>query len=189
MSDPISAAVAAFSAALKSIVSLRNAVSSTVNLMDDRKIDLLKKSIRSIYFFQDGFQADIAKLLSKKGDRKAIAQSIRERLNASDSKVKQAVHILTDSTLAENLRLDIDEVSAIRAIADLKMGIRQHLRNLVSEIENGRLQRGAEKNIEKISSQISKICAEIKKIDRALEGKGLQQAKPANTSHMNRTNE
>jgi hypothetical protein len=64
MTAMISAALTTFVTAAKSIVSVRKAISSFSNLLDDGQIDQLKKAVRNIYFFQDGFISDIDRLLS-----------------------------------------------------------------------------------------------------------------------------
>ena len=177
MPDPISAALVAFGNAAKSIVNVRKGISSLANLLDDRQIDQIRKSIRSIYFFQGGFISDIDRLLSRSPDKKAVAQSIRQKLDVSEQEVRLAVAVLTQESLTTNLRLDLEEIDAIRQIADLKLGIRQHLRNLVTKLEVTPSLRGLTVQLKEIRAQIAKICLEIDKIEKLLARRGLQQAK------------
>ena len=177
MSDPISAALLAFGTAVKSIVSLRKGISSLENLLDDREIDQMKKSIRTIYFFQDGFQSDIDRLLSRSRDKKAVAKSIRNKLDVSENDVRRAIAVLTGGSLTTNQRLKTEEIEAIRRVANIKIGVRQTLRNLVDRLEAAPSLRGLTAQLKEIRAQITRICSEIEKIEKLLERRGLQQAR------------
>ena len=175
MLETVSAALASFKAAAKSIVTVRGAISSTVNLLDDGQIDRLKRSIRVIDLFQGDYKSDIDNLLSKSGDKTQVAKSIRDRLATTEGDVKGAIATL--NSLGRNLRLSLEEIDAIRNIANIKIGIRQHLRNLVQALESGEQKRVTGGMIRDIKVQIEKICMEIKKIDAALASKGLQNVR------------
>jgi soluble cytochrome b562 len=177
MTDMISAALTTFVTAAKSIVSVRKAISSFSNLLNDGQIDQLKKAVRAIYFFQDGFISDIDRLLSRRSDKRAVAKSIRERLDRTEEEVAQAIAVLERNTVKTNLRLELEEISTIRNIANIKNGIRQHLRNVVSVLETKQSLRGLTMKLKEIRAQIKKICLEIDKIEKLLDRRGLQKAR------------
>jgi hypothetical protein len=177
MIDVISAALTSFTAAAKSIVSVRKAISSFSNLLDDGQIDRLRKAVRAIYFFQDGLIADIDRLLSRTPDKKAVARSIRTRLDSTEGDVAEALAVLERSSVQTNLNLKIEEVAVIREIADLKRGVRQHLRNVVSALEEKESLRGLTVKLKETRGQIDVICREIGKIEKLLDRRGLQQTR------------
>ena len=177
MLDLISAAANSFASAAKSAVNIRGAIVSTANLLDDREIDKLKKSIRIVYFFKDDVRSDLDALLTKSSNKKMIAESIKARLAETDDAVSEALKVMTKSSVATNLNLNIEEVTAIREIANLRSGIRQHLRNLISVVETGLLPKGTEASIKRIRTQIATICKEVEKIESILQGKGLRRVK------------
>jgi hypothetical protein len=162
-----SAVAKLFSDAVASIKGVRGAVANTKGLLSDLDIEKTRKSLRTIYFFQDGIVTDLKRIAQSKGTDIDAFDAIIEKLDASQNEVYRATEYFRSQSIKNNLNINLATAEKIQKVADLKNGIRVALRQYVVAIKDSKLSPTRLKELKKIERNINILRRDIEEVEAA----------------------
>ncbi len=107
------------------------AIAKGVAFLEQSECTRVARALRILYFYPDEILSCLHRLAEGKDDVKEVANQCEGYLDRTEDDVERELDFLVSDSVATNLRLTIEDVVALRRLANWKTGVRNTLWQLL----------------------------------------------------------